>query len=193
MQGSVLDLRWKGLKTQGCFSYCWTTLAQHQGFFCPAICPNNEEAGKRHSQDCWPHLAKGRSQYHTAPCPTRRTFRKGSWWEEHFELHHLLSCVIVMCDRALLFWRWLVGSSELISYFSWLVDTAFAFCNKLFLSQPVRFCPFTLPVHFPIPQWLCGPELGLNHEKLVDHNGHWPLLTFWRSIYTGSPEPLCLQ
>lgn len=65
-----------------------------------------------------------------------------------------------------------MGSSELISYFALLVGRAFAFSSKLFLSQPMRFCPFTLPIHFPISQWLCGAELGLNHKELVDHNGH---------------------
>lgn len=72
-----------------------------------------------------------------------------------------------------------MGSSELTSYFALLVGRAFAFPSKLFLSQPMRFCPFTLLMHFPIPQRLCGAELDLNHKELVDHNGHWPLLSFW--------------
>lgn len=164
-------------------------LAQCQGFFCSALCPNNEEAGKRHDQDCWPQLAKGRSQFHTAPCPTTRSCRKGGRWGGHFDLWHLLFHVIIMYDRALLFWRWLMGSS----YFAFLVGRAFSFPSNLFLSQLMRFCPYTLQMCFPIPQRLCGAELGLNHKELVHHNGHWPLLTFWRSIYTGSPELLCLQ
>lgn len=32
-----------------------------------------------------------------------------------------------------------MGSSELVSYFGLLVDTAFALPSKLFLSQPMRF------------------------------------------------------
>lgn len=128
-------------------------LAQHQGFFCPAICPNNGEAWKRHNQDCRPHLPKGRSQYHTAPCPTRRSCKKRRRWGEHFELGHLVFRVIVMCDRALLFWRWLMGSSEIISYFALLVDTALAFPSKLFLSQPRRFYPSSTLPHSTVAVW----------------------------------------
>lgn len=99
-----------------------------------------------------------------------------------------LLCVTEPCCSGYGWW-------EVVNYFLILfcLWTAFAFPSKLFLSQPMRFCPFTLPMRFPIPQWLCGAELGLNHKKLVDHNGHWPLLTLWRSIYTGSPELLRLQ
>lgn len=83
----VFSWMWgKELKTQGCFSYCWATLAQHQGLFCFAFCPNNEEAGRRHSWDHWPQLANGISQYHTAPCSTTRSCRKG-----RREGNHILS------------------------------------------------------------------------------------------------------
>jgi len=50
------------LMTQGCFSYCWTALAQHQGLSCFSACLASEqardaqEAGRRHSRDSWPQL-----------------------------------------------------------------------------------------------------------------------------------------
>jgi len=31
--------------TQGCFSYCWTVLAQHQGLFSFSCCPVSDYAG----------------------------------------------------------------------------------------------------------------------------------------------------
>jgi len=61
-----------------------------------------------------------------------------------------------MCDGALLSWRFPntclpMGSSELISYFVLLVQTAFAFPNKLYLSESTSFPTYILLILSPIP------------------------------------------
>jgi len=62
------------LVTQGCFSYCWAVLTEHQGLFCFSSHPTSEEAGgapeieRRHSWDSWPPTDQRDIPYHTALC-----------------------------------------------------------------------------------------------------------------------------
>ena len=66
------------------------------------------------------------------------------------------SQVAVICDGALLSWRWLnpclpMGRGELIPWLALLVCEAFALPIKLSLSQPMSFLIFTLLILSPIP------------------------------------------
>jgi len=80
----------------------------------------------------------------------------------HSELWPLSSQVTIMCDGALLSWKWLntcllMGNTGLILYFALLAHAAFALPVKLSLSQLISFLTFTLPILFLIPLGMHKP------------------------------------
>ena len=108
--------------------------------------------------------------------------------------------VIVMCDKALLSWRWLnifllMGSSVSILCFAVLVRTDFALPAKLLLSQPSIFLTFTLLILSLIPpRW--GAEIEPQVSSMTSSCiraaldwiwGKMSLLKEWSGIGPGSP------
>ena len=139
------------LITQTCFSYCWAVLTQHQGHQFLALPQQWLGWGCTRS---WEGTQVGqlaqltKEIFHTIWChvqqhkPEERRKKEG-----HSEWRRLSSQGTIMCDGALLSWRWLntslpVRSGDWIPCFALLVT--FALPIKLSLSH--EFSHFYPPV-----------------------------------------------
>ena len=146
--------------TQGCFSYCWTVITQHQAFSVSHPTPPASRLGVHRS---WDGTQTGQLTptdqrdipYHMTLCSAykargkRRKGVRSEWWR-------LSSQAAIMHDEALLSWKGLniclpMESSAWILYFALLVRTAFALSIKLSSSQSMNFHTFTLLILSLIP------------------------------------------
>ena len=168
------------LLTQGYFSDCWSALTQSQGLFCfsphQQIGQSAQEPGEGTRLGSWPQLTKG--IFHATWRHAQHIkLGEGGNGGERLKWQHLSSQVTIMCDGALLSWRWLnsclpMGSGEWIPYFALLAHAGFTLPVTLSLSQPTSFLTFTLLILSPVPPWgerasgclVLSCSLGLNHN-----------------------------
>lgn len=113
-------------------------------------------ADRIHSFKLWQQPELTKEIVHTVWCNDQlRKLGKEEGLGWCLEFWPLSSQVTVLCDKALLSWKWLnlcllMAPSEWILYFALFTHAAFAFSIKISLSQPSRFFSFLL-IWFPSP------------------------------------------